>query len=336
MQQLALVLTLLGVAGTATAQPSTNTSPPQGSPPEGTQPDGTQPAPDATQPPQQPTTSGAPMSTLSTLDASATPTMPPEQKSGPKEPKAGDFNAGGQARFPSGPDETGQFASFNWVAADLKGRYYLLKTVTLDANIPLAIIKPDTVGMMGPEPKMFGGFTLTLDARVKAPKMPGVKYDTDIGAALTFGYMREGAMLLSDKDYPLFLGDLKPGFAGGLITKVKLSSLVDFSFIPTWVYQSGSTESLQAIQIPISLILKLGEVAKLSFDLGVYTGDDYSARAKNGGRLTTGAALDLKIGPMLLHAGAGFASLLTDDMRPGAYPTITDSFYVDLNAKYAK
>jgi hypothetical protein len=313
MKKPAVVLTLLSAAGTALAQPSQTQSPPE-------------PQPEA-----QPQPAG-PQTTLSTLDASAAPTVEQPKKDGPKEPKSGDFNAGGQARFPSGPDEMGQFASFNWVAVDLKGRYYLLKTVTLDANVPLAIIKPDTVGPMGPEPSVFGGFTLSLDARMQAPKMPGVKYETIVGVNLTAGYMKEGAMLLSDKDYPLFIGSMKPGFAGGLVTKVKLSSLLDFSLIPTWVYQSGSMESLTAIQIPMALQIGLGNVAKLNVELGVYTGDDYSFSGDNGGRLATGASLDLKLGPMLLHAGAGVASLLTG----GVYPTISDSFYVDLNAKYAK
>jgi hypothetical protein len=124
---------------------------------------------------------------MSTLDPSAAPPVAQEEKKQKKEPKAGDFNAGGQARFPSGPDEMGEFASFNWVAADLKGRYYLLKQITLDANVPLAVKKPDTVGPMGPEPSLFGGITLTLDARMQAPKMPGIKYDTVVGLNLTFG-----------------------------------------------------------------------------------------------------------------------------------------------------
>ena len=139
-------------------------------------------------------------------------------------------------------------------------------------------------------------------------------------------------MLLSDKDFPLFTGDMKPGFAGALITKVKLSSLVDFSLLPAWVYQSGSADSLSAVQIPMSLILKLGEPVKVSADLGIFTGDDYSFSGDNGGRIYAGGALDLKIGPILAHAGAGVASLLTG----GAYPTISDSVYVDLNVKYAK
>jgi hypothetical protein len=66
----------------------------------------------------------------------------------------------------------------------------------------------------------------------------------------------------------------------------------------------------------------------------VFTGDNISLRAKNGGRIYLGAALDLKIGPIITHAGAGFASLLTDDM--GLYHSIGDSVYIDLNVKYAK
>jgi hypothetical protein len=38
------------------------------------------------------------------------------------------------------------------------------------------------------------------------------------------------------------------------------------------------------------------------------------------------------LGPIITHAGAGVASLLTG----GAYPTIRDSVYIDLNVKYAK
>jgi hypothetical protein len=269
---------------------------------------------------------------MSTLDPSAAPPVAQEEKKQKKEPKAGDFNAGGQARFPSGPDEMGEFASFNWVAADLKGRYYLLKQITLDANVPLAVKKPDTVGPMGPEPSLFGGITLTLDARMQAPKMPGIKYDTVVGLNLTVGYMRQGAMLLSDKDYPLFVGDMKPGFAGGLVTKVKLSSLLDFSLVPTWVYQSAEPDSLTAVQIPLALEIRLASLAKLNAELGIYTGDDYSFSGDNGGRIATGASLDLKLGPILLHTGAGVASLLTG----GLYPTIKESFYVDLNVKYAK
>ena len=139
-------------------------------------------------------------------------------------------------------------------------------------------------------------------------------------------------MLLSDKDYPLFIGKMKPGFGGALVMKVKLSSLLDFSLVPGWVYQKGSAESLTAIQIPLALEVKLASAVKVNAELGIYTGDNYSFSGDKGGRITTGASLDLKLGHILLHAGAGVASLLTGVL----YPTISDSFYVDVNAKYAK
>ena len=71
-------------------------------------------------------------------------------------------------------------------------------------------------------------------------------------------------------------GGFQPGFAGGLITKIKLSSLLDFALLPTWVFQKGEMESLQAVQIPLALQVALGSLLKLNLELGVYTGDDYS------------------------------------------------------------
>lgn len=260
---------------------------------------------------------------------------PPEEKQGPKEPKRGDFDAGGQARFPSGPDEMNQYDSFNWVAVDLKGRYFLLDSITANGFIPLAVKHPDNISGGAIEPKMLGGLRIDLEAKLpKLPKSSLVKYETEVGLGLTAAYMREGAMLLSEKDFPLFVGDLQPGLAGSLIMKVKLSSLVDFKLLPAFVFQTGESENLTAVQVPMALVLKLGDVVKLSADVGVFTGDDISLRAKNGGRVYLGAALDVKIGRIITHLGAGFASLLTDEM--GLYPTIKDSVYLDLNVKFAK
>lgn len=258
----------------------------------------------------------------------APPPPPPEQPKS-KEPKRGDFDAGGQVRFPSGPDEMNQYASFNWIAADLKGQYYLLDMIKLTATAPLAVKKPDMVN--GVEPKLLGGFTAAMEIELPtnfAPKM----YQGDVGLLVAGSYMREGALLLSEKDFPLFVGDFQPGFNGGLTVKLKVSSLVDFALVPVWVYQSGTESSYEAVQIPMSLILKVGETVKVAADLGVFTGDDYSGKGVNGGRISAGGALDVKLGPILAHAGAGVASLLTG----GLYPTIRDSVYIDLNVKYAK
>ncbi|HTL36302.1 MAG TPA: hypothetical protein VL326_24385 [Kofleriaceae bacterium] len=329
---------LLGAASSAAAQPGTPAPSDQSSPPA--------PPPEQAPAPPPPTTPG-PTSTLdSGVGMPSMTTTPGVQKSGApeekkkKEPGRGDFDAGGQVRLPNGPDESNQYAAFNWIAVDLKGRYFLLDQVTLNGNIPLAIIHPDTIkgGMV--EPKMLGGMTVRLDAIVTAPKLPGVpsKGESKIGLSLTGGYMREGAMLLTDKDFPLFVGDLKPGFAGALVTRVALSTVVDFSLTPAWIVQSGTASSHKAVQVPLALIIKLGSLVKLSTDLNIATGDDYSMRGKNGGRIGAGVALDLKIGPILGHLGTGVASLLTGDPMTtnAAYPSIRDSVYFEVNAKYAK
>jgi hypothetical protein len=240
-----------------------------------------------------------------------------------KQPKRGDFDAGGVVRLPSGPDDMGEYATFNWVAVDAYGRYFLLDWVTIGGKIPLAIIKPDAAD--GDDPSFFGGFSSSLEA-----KLPPSGFQ--LGLTLTGAYMREGAMLLSDKDFPLYIGDFQPGFGGGVLAKIKLSELLDLSLTPSWVYQSGDEESRTAIQIPASVIVKLGSLLKVSADAGVFTGDDYSFGGDDGGRIYAGAAVDVKLGPIIAHAGAGVASLLTG----GMYPTISDSVYIDLNVKYAK
>jgi hypothetical protein len=269
----------------------------------------------------------APPPTAPAYDPAGVP--PPAGEAGPKEPKRGDFDAGGLVRLPSGPDEKGEFATFNWVAVDLRARYYLLDSVTLDGKVPLAVVKPDNFA--GAETKLLGGFTAGLEAKLPMPPQPGL-YETEVGLVLTGAYMREGAMLLSDKDYPLFIGDLQPGFSVGLRSKVKLSSLIDFSLTPLFVYQRGEAEAQTGLQLPLALIVKLGSLLKVSADAGVYTGDDFSFGGDDGGRIAAGGSVTLKIGPIVLHAGAGVASLLTG----GLYPTISDSLYIDLDARYQK
>jgi hypothetical protein len=263
--------------------------------------------------------------------AAAAPPPKVEEEAKPKQPGRGDFDAGGQVRLPSGPDEMGQYATFNWVAVDVKGTYFLLDSVTVNGHIPIALVKPDRL-MTGQEPSMFGGFSVTLDAKLPKGPFAPTTYETEARLLLGGSYMREGALLLGEKDFPLFTGDFQPGLTAGLGARVTLSSLVDFSLQPVWVYQSANEGSLTAVQIPTSLILRLGSVVQVSADLGIYTGDDYSFGAEDGGRIAAGGALTVKVGPLLLHAGAGAASLLTG----GMYPTISDSFYIDLDVKYAK
>lgn len=289
----------------------------------------TDPSTQAPPAPMPASTLVSPSSAPPPSDSGPAPAEPLKQ---PDRPKRGDFDAGGQVRLPSGPDEMNQFAAFNWIALDLKGRYYLLESVTVNATAPLAVRKPDEL-MGDVDPRLIGGVNARLEAMLPGvTRLPGVREGTEIGLMASFAYLREGALLLSEKDYPLFTGDFQPGFTVGTIAKVKLSNLLDFALTPLWLYQKGELESIEAVQVPMSVIVRLGDVAKLSADLGVYLGDDYSIRGRNGGRIATGGSLTVKLGPILAHAGAGVASLLTG----GAYPSISDSVYVDLNVKYVK
>jgi|JI10StandDraft_1071094.scaffolds.fasta_scaffold01503_10 hypothetical protein len=258
----------------------------------------------------------------------------PPATTGPRPPRRGDFAAGGQLRLPSGPDEMGAFASFNWVAVDAIGRYYLLDTVTVTGRAPLAIIHPDTVGG-AVEPSMIGGVDVALRAALpglpKGPFAP-TRYKTDVALTLSGAYARAGAMLLGPKDYPLFVGDFEPGLTAGLEARVKLSSLVDFVTTPVWIYQRGDAEAVSGVQLPMTAVVALGSLVKVSADVAINTGDDYAFGADDGGRIAAGGSLTVKLGPILTHVGAGTASLLPG----GVYPTVKDGFYLDLDVKYAK
>ena len=78
------------------------------------------------------------------FDSQNTPESVPEKAEASQEPKRGDFDAGGQVRLPNGPDDAGEFATFNWVAFDVLGTYYLLDSVTVNGTAPLAILKPNS------------------------------------------------------------------------------------------------------------------------------------------------------------------------------------------------
>jgi hypothetical protein len=246
----------------------------------------------------------------------------------PNKPKRGSFDAGVEVRFPSGPDEMGEFAQFNWVAVDIKGRYFVLDQLTLNATIPLAPVKQDLLDPF--ESHIFGGFLVG----------PELALDKKFGLGLNLGFLTEGAFLLSPKDAPIYIGDLKFGASVGPWIKFKPKSFgVEFNFVPHLVYQA-TDDTLIGLQVPISAVLSLGKSFKLALDTGIYTGDDFDPRPSKGGRLALGASIDLKISKIIVHAGAGFASLLTTDEPEmgvfGTYPKIGDSIYIDLNVKYAK
>jgi hypothetical protein len=153
-----------------------------------------------------------------------------------------------------------------------------------------------------------------------------------VDVVLPTGQAQVGASGDWSVNFSVANGDFQPGATVGLLTKIKLSSVLDFNFNPVVVFQKGEAENLSAVQIPLDLVVKAGSVLKLGTGLAVNTGDDYSFSGDNGGRISVGAMIELKIGKIMIHTGAGLASLLTG----GLYPSISDSVYIDVNAKYVK
>jgi hypothetical protein len=239
-------------------------------------------------------------------------------------PKRGSFDAGGQLRFPSGPGDDGKFAQFKWVGLDLTGRYFVFDTLSLEANIPLAIIKQDTIAGVDTGAKIFGGFMAG----------PVLDLDKAFGIDLKLGFLTEKAVLLSTKDAPLYFGDLKFATKIGPYIKFKGYGL-EFNLVPQIAYQATS-DQIFALQVPFSAAVSLGQTFKIAAELGLYTGDDLDPRPAEGGRIAAGAAIDLKISSLKFHVGGGFASLLTDDGAGSLYHSIGDSVYIDLNVKYVK
>jgi len=242
-----------------------------------------------------------------------------EDKPAEKQPGRGDFDAGGQLRFPSGPGDDGTYGTFNFVGLDLKGRYFVLDQLTVNGTIPLA---PLHAAPGGEDTSMLGGFMAG----------PELALGKALGLRVQLGMLKERAVLLSEKDAPIYVGDLHFATTVGPWLKIKRFGL-DLATAPSIVYEGGD-DSVTGLQVPVSAAVALGTLVKASVDAGVYTGDGLDVRPSQGGRIALGAALDVKIGRIIAHAGAGVASLLTDPM--GMYPTIKDSIYVDVNAKFAK
>ena len=235
--------------------------------------------------------------------------------------QAGKFNAGFKVRMPSGPDETGESAVFNWIGVDLIGRYNVTDMIGISGTMYTAPVKPD----FDPEPKIFGGFMLRPELRLGAT----------VGAFVDVGFMTYGAVLLSERDIPFYVGDYELATRVGPWLKLK-ANVVYLSVQPSIVFQNGSPEKITGFQLPINAMLRAGEMLKVSADVGVYSGDDFKIGADDGGRIAIGAAVDIKVGAIALHLGAGLNSLLTSD-EPGAlYGSVGESLYFDVAARYVK
>jgi hypothetical protein len=162
-----------------------------------------------------------------------------------------------------------------------------------------------------------------------------LKLGSTVGAGASAGMLRTGAVLLGDKDFPVYQGDLELATLLGPFIKLK-TGFVNLRVEPVFAYQAGD-EAITAIQVPVSAMVRVGEAIKVSADIGLYSGDDFKLGAADGGRVGVGAAVDLKLGKVIFHVGTGFASLLVDDdpMSKSLYPSIGKSLYFDLNVKFA-
>jgi hypothetical protein len=258
--------------------------------------------------------------------ASASTTVEPAAPT-PDNPDAkGKFNAGGALAFPSGPDDTGKYASFNWVKLNAIGRYNPSDLTRVYINIPVAVKKAD---LPGESPSMFGGVTARGELGAKVA-----------GVQVTVGMMKEGAFFYSDKMFPLYVGDYEPAVSIGPYINIKHWGLY-FMTAPAIAYQksgglklNGTNDGGAAVQLPLSAAVHLGSLLEVAADTGLYTGNGFSFDAKQNASIFAGGSLTVKVKPVMVHLGAGVASLLTDQMA--AYHSIGDSVYFDLNVKYVK
>src|SRR5687768_11522649 len=119
MKKAGVVLAMLLGAASANAQPGTPSPTDPNQPP---QPEQEQPPAPTSPGPTSTLDSGVGMPSMTTTPGVEKQAPPPEEKK--KEPGRGDFDAGGQVRLPNGPGEDDTYAAFNWIALDLKGRYF--------------------------------------------------------------------------------------------------------------------------------------------------------------------------------------------------------------------
>ncbi len=250
-----------------------------------------------------------------------------------EESQKGKVDAGGKLRFPSGPDDMGDFGLFNWIALDLRAQYGVSDSVSAGLYVPLAVMKPDLGDASG---ETFGG--VLGEAVLHLGKVLGVH--TQIGM------MQRTGWLLSQYDYPYYFGDMKFGLKLGPAldarvaafgSKLELSAGLDvvLAFSAATDTDTGDDKMLLAAQIPVAAMVQLSDLLKVGLTAGVYTGQDIKLGAEDGGRIPLSAAASLRTGPVIFDLGLGFASLVTSDEMGSAYPGLMDSLTIGLNARWA-
>ena len=237
----------------------------------------------------------------------------PQQRDDRLASQAGHYAFGVRVHIASALDD-----SFNFIGLQLEGRYNVSDNIAVGARIPLAVSKPDGFGV-------FGGAMARAELRLGAT----------IGAMAEVGFLKHGAVLLSNQDAPIYVDDADYDFALALGPWVRAKAGPTYlSFEPAFVYQPGDPEAIMGVQFPVTALFRAGSVAHFGAQVGIYTGDDFKLGADEGGRVAAGLVADVKVSTIALRFAGGFASLLTDDM--GLYTSVGKSVYVTVGLAYQK
>lgn len=238
----------------------------------------------------------------------------PQQRDDRLAAQAGHYAAGLRVHIASGAGD-----SFNFIGVQPWGRYNVSDSINVGARIPLAVSKPDGFAA-------FGGAMARAELRLGAT----------IGAMAEVGFLKHFAVLLSDQDAPAYsdADGIDYDFAMRLGPWVRVKGgPVYLSFDPAFVYQAGDP-GITGVQFPVTGLLRAGSVAHVGAQVGIYTGDDFKLGADEGGRVAAGLVADVSVSSIKVMFGAGFASLLTDDMA--LYTSVGKSVYVTVNLAYVK
>jgi len=236
----------------------------------------------------------------------------PQQRDDRVAGQAGHYAGGLRVMFASaGPD------SFNFIGVTPWARYNVSDAINVGARVPLAVSKPEGFGA-------FGGMMARVELRLGAT----------IGAFAEAGFLKHGAVLLTDQDAPIYVDDADYDFAARIGPWVRVKGgPVYLSFDPAFAYQAGDP-GITGIQFPVTALFRAGTVAHAGAQVGIYTGDDFKMGADEGGRVAAGLVADVKVSSIKVMLGAGVSSLLTDDM--GLYTSVGKSLYVSVNLAYVK
>ncbi|HLL24243.1 MAG TPA: hypothetical protein VK427_19060 [Kofleriaceae bacterium] len=237
----------------------------------------------------------------------------PQQRDDRLAAQAGHYAVGIRVQAASAVGDT-----FNFVGLELGGRYNVSDNIAVGARIPFAVSKPDNFAV-------FGGMMARADLRLGAT----------VGVGAEAGFLKYGAVLLSQQDAPGFAdgADYELAFTVGPWLRAKAGPTY-LSINPAFVYQGGDPEGITGLQLPVTAMFRAAGLARFGAQLGIYTGDDFGMSAEDGGRIAVGLVADTKVSTVSLQVAAGFASLLTDDAS--AYRSIGTSVYFTVGLAYVK